>query len=110
MPADHFIRDLKEAAIGTIRAFDSQLFADAANPFIRASGSVAGFAGLPTLETAGINILPAPEKRSKQLYLGCWWRTVRDREVGCFRNGRSLRPRLLLAAAALVKHFHAAII
>jgi hypothetical protein len=35
---------------------------------------------------------------------------VRDREVGCFRNGRSLRPRLLLAAAALVKHFHAAII
>jgi hypothetical protein len=70
MPADHFVGDLKEAAIGAIRAFDSRFFTDATNPFIGAGGRVAGFPGLSALETAGINILPAPEQRSKQLYLG----------------------------------------
>jgi len=70
MPADHFIRDWKKAALWTIRAFDARLFADTGNPLIGAGGRITGFPGFPALETAGINIFPPPEKGSKQLDLG----------------------------------------
>jgi hypothetical protein len=62
MPADYLVSDRQKATIKTIRAFDSRLFADAANPLIRAGRRITGPPGIPALEAAGINILPAPEK------------------------------------------------
>ena len=82
LAVDHFIGDLKKSAIGTIRAFDPRLFTYPANPFIGAGRRIAGFAGLSALETARIDILPAAEQGSKQLYLGNRWRLVCDREAG----------------------------
>ena len=110
MPADHFVSDLKKAAIGTIRAFDSRLFADAANPFIGAGRRIAGFPGPPALESPGINILSAPEKRSKQLYLGSRWRMIRNRGAWLLRNVRIPHQRPRFVADAFVNRFHAAII
>src|SRR5258708_40281675 len=81
MPADHLVSYLQKAAIGTIRAFDSWLFTDAANPFIGAGRRITGFPGFSALETPGIYILSAPKKRSKQLYLGGGRRIVWDGEV-----------------------------
>ena len=107
MPADHFVGDLKEAAIRAVRAFDLRLFADATNPFIGAGRRVAGLPGFPTLETAGINILPSPEQRSKQLDLGRRRRMVCDRVAGLFQNDCCLRTRLCFAATVLVNGFHA---
>ena len=78
MPADHFVSDMKKAAIGTFRAFDARLFTDSANLFVGAGGGITGFPRFPALETAGIDIFSAPEKRSKQLYLGSGWRIVCD--------------------------------
>jgi hypothetical protein len=82
MPANHFVGDLKKSAIGTIRAFDPRLFTYPANPFIGAGRRIPGFAGLSALETARIDILPAAEQGSKQLYLGSRWRLVCNREAG----------------------------
>jgi len=79
MPADHFVRDGKEAAVRTICTFDSRFFTDTTNPFIATRRRITGSPGLPALETAGINIFPSSEKRLKQLYLGSGWRTVCDK-------------------------------
>src|SRR5260370_28893901 len=81
MPADHLVRYLQKAAIGTIRAFDSWLFTHAANPFIGAGGRITGFPGFSALETSGVYILPAPKKRSKQLYICGGRRMVFGRDV-----------------------------
>src|SRR6185369_3521552 len=69
MPADHFVGDLKKAPIGTIRAFDSWLLTNTAHPLIAASRCIPGPPCLAALETARIDIFPAAEKRSKQMYL-----------------------------------------
>ena len=81
MPADHFIRDWKKAALKTIRAFDARLLTDTGNPFIGAGGRITGLPGFPALETAGINVFPAPEKRSKQRDLGGGRGLIGDRRV-----------------------------
>src|SRR5260370_41628423 len=78
MPADHFVSDLKKAAVRTIRAFDPRFLADATNPFICTCRRITGFPGLPALEATRINILPAPEKRPKKLYLCRGWTPVFD--------------------------------
>jgi hypothetical protein len=65
MPADGFVGNRKEAAIGAIRAFNSGLFTDAANPFIGARWSIAGFASPVVLKPARINVFPATKKRAK---------------------------------------------
>jgi len=110
MPGDHFVSDLKKPAIWTIGAFDSWFFTDITNPFIGAGRRIAGFSGLSALKTAGIDILSAPEERSKQLYLGSRWRMVRDRGASRFRNGHFLSQALRLVAAVLANRFHAATI
>src|SRR5207244_950402 len=70
MPVDYFISDLEKSAVGTVGTFDSRLLTDSPNPFIGASRRITGFPSFPALETSGINILSAPEKRSEQFYLG----------------------------------------
>ena len=78
MPSDDLICDPEEPAIGTIRTFDSRLFANTTNPFIGAGGRVPAFTGLQTFEASGVNILSAPEKRPKERDLGTWQRLVCD--------------------------------
>src|SRR5260370_38156538 len=91
MPADHLVRYLQKAAIGTIRAFDSWLFTHAANPFIGAGWRITGFPGFSAMETSGIYILSASKKRSKQLYLGGGRRMVWDGDVLWCRRARFRR-------------------
>ena len=62
MPADDGIRDREKTTIGTVRAFDLRFLTNATHPFIGAGGGITGFAGLSALETAGIDILSAPEE------------------------------------------------
>jgi hypothetical protein len=66
MPTNDFVSDWQEAPIRTVGAFDPRLFTDVADPFIGAGGCVTGFARPAALETAGVNVLPAPEERTKQ--------------------------------------------
>lgn len=70
LASNDFICDLKEAAIWTIAAFDSRLFTDATNPFVRAGQRISGLSSLPALEAARINIFSPSEKRAKQGYFG----------------------------------------
>ena len=109
MPADHFISDWEKPAIGTVSAFDLRLFTNATNPFVGASRSVTGFPGFPALKTAGIDILPAPEKRTEQRNLGSGRRTVCDNGTSLVQNGRPLSQRLRFATNRMFAHIHAAI-
>ena len=70
MPVDYLISNGEKAPIGAIRTFDPGLFAETRDPFIGAGGRVAGLARLSTLESPGIDILPPPEKRTKQSDFG----------------------------------------
>lgn len=65
----------------TIGTFDSQLLTNASNPFVCASWSIPGSAGVSAFETNGVNIRPAPEQRAKQLDFGNWRRILCDHFV-----------------------------
>jgi hypothetical protein len=108
MPADHLVSDREKAAIGAIRAFDARLFADTRDPLICTGWRVASLSRLSAFETSGIDIIPAPEKRSKQFDLGGRRRLVCDCGAGGIRNGRFLRQRLRFVDITLDAHFHAA--
>src|SRR5260370_2556205 len=110
MPADHLVRYLQKAAIGTIRACDSWLFTHAANTFIGAGWRITGFPGFSALETPGIYILSAPKKRSKQLYLGGGRRIVCDGDVWWIRRDRFRHQRQHSVARGFVDRFHTATI
>ena len=92
MPADHLVRDRKQAAVGTIGALDFWFLANSPDPFIRASRLVTGLPRLSALETAGINVRPPAKQRPEQFNLGVRWRIFCDRlallirTVGFFRH------------------------
>jgi hypothetical protein len=109
VPTNHFISNLKKAAVWTIGAFDSRLFTDPTNPFIGACRRITGFPGLLALETAGINILPAPEKRSKQFYLGSGRGMICDRGALLMRNFRFPHRGLGFVTVIWADRVHAAI-
>jgi hypothetical protein len=62
VPANDVVGNGKEPTMGTYRALDSRLLADAAHPFVRAGRSVPGLPGLPALESARINVRAAAEE------------------------------------------------
>ena len=66
VPPDHFIGDRQEATVGTLRALDARLFADASHPLVGAGGGVAGLSCFPTLESAWIHVLAPAKERAEQ--------------------------------------------
>jgi hypothetical protein len=69
MPANDVICDREEPLMGAFAALDLGLFADAADPFVATGRLIARSSGFPAFEPAGINILAAAKKRTKQFYL-----------------------------------------
>ena len=55
--------------MGTLGTLDSRLLTDAAHPLVRARRRIAGLAGLPTLESARIDVVAAAEQRSEEANL-----------------------------------------
>ena len=87
MPADGFISDGMEAAVGTIVASDVAFVAQSPCPFVGAGRLVAGFAGFAAFETAGVDIFTASEQRTEKGNFISRWRMMIDgaviHEVDC---------------------------
>jgi hypothetical protein len=66
MPSNYIICDAEEPAMRAVCALDSGFFADLGNPLIAAGRGVPGFSGSAAFKATWINVIPAPEKRSKK--------------------------------------------
>src|SRR6185437_2514771 len=79
VPADHVISDRIKAAMRTLRTFNSRLFANSRNPFIRACRRITGTACPAIFKTPRVHVIAASQQGAEQCDLRLRGRAVIDR-------------------------------
>ena len=92
VPVDDLIGDRKESPMGTFRALDARLLADASNPLIATRGCVTRFPGFSALESSRINIVSSAKEGTKEPDLGVRRRALIDKSR--YRKHRSMTTSL----------------
>ena len=85
MPRHYIVCDSKELTIRAICALNPWLFANAADPFIRAGWRIARSPRLATFKTARVNVISAAEERTEERDLFRRCGTVSDWFVHGFK-------------------------